>query len=61
MSARPASPPAAPTLAQQRADAARAHPFWPFGERTPAQVRAFERQQAAYRAGLLLRWPAARL
>ena len=47
-------------LAQQRADEQRQHPFWPFGERTPEQMRAFERMQAAYRAGLLVKWPAAR-
>ncbi len=46
---------------QQAADAARRHPFWPFGQRTAAQLRQVAAQEAAMRAGMLARTPEALL
>ncbi len=53
-----ALPPSAWALIEARANASRAHPFWPFGTLTPAQQRRRDAQQAAMRAGVLARYPA---
>lgn len=52
------APPSAYALIEARASASRAHPFWPFGQLTPAQQRRRESQQEAMRVGMLARYPA---
>ncbi len=46
---------------KQAADAARRSPFWPFGQRTPEQMRQVAKLEAAMRAGMLARTPEALL